>query len=83
MNAFGENTSGNSMRIQEILEDATAGATTSANVAVVVNPDVTNPNLGKGKKNTRKKNKPTDNALDAGDNLMGASGSKALLKRPY
>lgn len=67
------------MRIAELFETATAGATSSANIATVVNPDVT---LGKnrggksysgspGKSGTKappqpkpKKQKPTDNALD-------------------
>lgn len=46
------------MKIKEILENASAGATTSANFAVVVNP-----HIARSKKKA-KKQKPTDNALD-------------------
>jgi hypothetical protein len=71
------------LRIQEILEDATAGATTSANVAVVVNSTVANPNLKGYKKKGRKKNSPGDNGLDATDSLMGGPATQSIIKRPY
>ena len=55
------------MKICEIIrEDATAGATSSGNIAVVVNPGAA---YSKGKP---KKQKPTDNALNKNDSLFGA-----------
>jgi hypothetical protein len=81
------------MRFIEILEQATAGATSSGNVATVVSPHIA---IGKdrtkksftgspGKSGTKapkppkaKKQKPTDNALDMkGTSIFGGP----LLKR--
>ncbi len=81
------------MRIKEILEQATAGATASGNIATVTSPHIA---IGKdrkkksftgspGKSGTKaprppksKKQKPTDNALDMkGTSLFGGP----LLKR--
>ena len=81
------------MRFKEILEQATAGATSSGNIATVVSPHLA---MGKargkksytgspGKSGTKapkppkpKKNKPTDNALDMkGVSIFGGP----LLKR--
>jgi|TARA_B110000211_G_scaffold214576_1_gene256085 hypothetical protein len=81
------------MRFKEILEQATAGATSSGNVATVVSPHIA---IGKdrtkksftgspGKSGTKapkppkpKKQKPTDNALDMkGTSIFGGP----LLKR--
>ena len=75
------------MRFKEILEQATAGATSSGNVATVVSPHIA---IGKdrtkksftgspGKSGTKapkppkpKKQKPTDNALDMkGTSIFG------------
>ena len=55
------------MKICEIIkEEATTGSTMSGNVAVVVNPVAAH---SKGKP---KKQKPTDNALNKNDSLVGA-----------
>ena len=81
------------MRFKEILEQATAGATSSGNIATVVSPHIA---IGKdrtkksftgspGKSGTKapkppkpKKQKPTDNALDMKDtSIFGGP----LLKR--
>ena len=75
------------MKIKEILESATAGATSAGNIATVINSNIT---LGKarGKKSyigtpggpggtksppqpKPKKVKPTDNALDMKTNIFG------------
>ena len=68
------------MKIKEIFETATAGATSSGNIATVVNPHISpgkargnksyigSPTTGSGTKSPPqpkpKKQKPTDNALD-------------------
>ena len=80
------------MRISEILEQATAGATASGNISTVVSPHIA---IGKdrtkksftgspGKSGTKapkppkpKKTKPTDNALD----MKGTSIFGGPLKR--
>lgn len=74
------------MKIRELLEAATAGATSSGNIATVVNPHISpGPARGKksyigspGKSGTKappqpkpKKQKPTDNALDMKTSLFG------------
>jgi hypothetical protein len=62
------------MRIHELLEDASAGSTSSGSIATVVNPHVTNPYLGgsrKPKHKLPKKQKPTDNALNMNVSLFG------------
>ena len=79
------------MKIQEITQDlheqATAGATSSGNIATVVNPHLS-PGSARGKKSDTgtpgrsgtksppqpkaKKQKPTDNALDMDVSLFGA-----------
>ena len=65
------------MKICEIIrEDATAGATSSGNVAVVVNPVAA---YSKGKP---KKQKPTDNALNKNDSLFGAGVIKRNKSTP-
>ena len=65
------------MKICEIIrEDATAGATSSGNVAVVVNP-VAAYSKGKPKKQT-----PTDNALNKNDSLFGAGVIKRNKSTP-
>jgi hypothetical protein len=54
------------MRWSEIIkETASAGATSSGNIAVVVNPAVAH------SKKKPKMQKPTDNALDNNDSLFG------------
>ena len=84
------------MRLKElqIIEDATAGATASGNIATVVNPHVANPSRksvaytgtpgvsGKGpvKQYVAKKQKPTDNALD-GDALLMSSKEPQMIRR--
>ena len=81
------------MKIREIFEDATAGATSSGNIATVVNPHLS-PGSARGKKSYTgspgksgskappqpkpKKQKPTDNALDSNTNISGAG---AAIKR--
>ena len=81
------------MKIREIFEDATAGATSSGNIATVVNPHLS-PGSARGKKSYTgspgksgskappqpkpKKQKPTDNALDSNTNIFGAG---AAIKR--
>ena len=59
------------MKIHEIVESASAGATSSGNVAVVVNPSVAH------SKKKPKMQKPTDNALDADTSLFNGG----VLKR--
>ena len=67
------------MKIHEIIESASAGATSSGNIAAVVNPSVAHSknkpkNLGFSKP---KMQKPTDNALDADTSLFNGG----VLKR--
>lgn len=71
------------MKINDLTEEATAGASTSGAIATVVNPSVANPNLKSYLKKGRKKNDPEDNALDISDNLMGGTQSPSIIKRPY
>ena len=59
------------MKIHEIVESASAGATSSGNIAAVVNPSVAH------SKKKPKMQKPTDNALDADTNLF----SGGIIKR--
>ena len=81
------------MKIREIFEDATAGATSSGNIATVVSPHLS-PGSARGKKSYTgspgksgskappqpkpKQQKPTDNALDSNTNIFGAG---AAIKR--
>lgn len=81
------------MRLRELFEDATAGATSAGNIASVANPHIS-PGAARGKKSYTgspghsgskappqpkpKKQKPTDNALDANTNIFG---SGAAIKR--
>ena len=59
------------MRWREITETASAGATSSGNIAVVVNPHVAH------SKKKPKKQKPTDNALDMkGTSIFGGPAIK-------
>jgi len=74
------------MKIRELLETATAGATTAGDIATVANPHIS-PGPAKGKKSYTgspgksgtkappqpkpKKQKPTDNALDTNVSLFG------------
>lgn len=68
------------MRIHELLEAATTGATSSANIATVVNPGMTNKNPAAGKPGKMakkgppqwmpKKQTPQDNALNKNVGLM-------------
>ena len=65
------------MKIREITtETATAGASASAGIATIANPNVSNPYLKTYKTKGRKKNKVTDNALDSDENLMGSGTIK-------
>jgi hypothetical protein len=81
------------MKIREIFETATAGATSSANNSTVENPHLspgsargkTSYTGSPGKSGTKappqpkpKKQKPTDNALDSKTNIFGAG---AAIKR--
>ena len=74
------------MKIREIFETATAGATSAGSIATVANPHISpGPARGKksytgspGKSGTKappqpkpKKQKPTDNALDMKTSLFG------------
>ena len=75
------------MKLKDILEQATAGATSSGNIATVVNPHLS-PGRARGKKSYTgtpgrsgtkappqpkpKKQKPTDNALDQDVSIFGA-----------
>ena len=59
------------MKIHEIVESASAGATSSGNVASVVNPSIAHSNK------KPKMQKPTDNALDADTSLFNGG----VLKR--
>jgi hypothetical protein len=82
------------MKIREILESATAGATSSGNIATVANPHIS-PGKARGKTSylgkpggpggtkappqpKPKKQKPTDNALDMKTSIFGEGN---LLKR--
>lgn len=81
------------MRIQEIFETATAGATSAGNIATVANPHIS-PGSARGKKSYTgspgksgskappqpkpKAQKPTDNALDMKTNIFGTG---AAIKR--
>jgi hypothetical protein len=82
------------MKIRDILESATAGATSAGNIATVANPHIS-PGKARGKTSylgkpggpggtksppqpKPKKQKPTDNALDMKTSLFGESN---LLKR--
>ncbi len=74
------------MKIRDILESATAGATSSANIGTVDAPHIS-PGKARGKKSYTgspgksgtkspaqpkpKKQKPTDNALDMKTNIFG------------
>jgi|DEB0MinimDraft_3_1074331.scaffolds.fasta_scaffold19036_5 hypothetical protein len=65
------------MRANEFIkETASAGATTSGNVAVVVNPAVAR------SKKKPKMQKPTDNALDGDVSLFGGEVIKRNSKKP-
>lgn len=75
------------MRFKEILEQATAGATSSGNIASIPNPHIS-PGPARGKKSyigtpgrsgtksppqpKPKKQKPSDNALDMKTSFFGA-----------
>ena len=59
------------MKIHEIVESASAGATSSGNIAAVVNPAVAHSKI------KPKMQKPTDNALDADTSLFNGG----VLKR--
>ena len=81
------------MKIREIFETATAGATSAGNIATVTNPHIS-PGSARGKTSYTgspgrsgtkappqpkpKKQKPTDNALDMNVSLFGEGN---LLKR--
>ena len=81
------------MKIKELLETATAGATSAGNIATVTNPHIT-PGSARGKKSyigspgrsgtkappqpKPKKQKPTDNALNMKTSLFGEGN---LIKR--
>ena len=74
------------MKVIDILEQATAGATSAGNIATVANPHIANPDRFKksytgspGKSGTKspkhkksKKQKPTDNALDMNVSIFGS-----------
>ena len=81
------------MKIRELLETATAGATSAGNIATVANPHISpGPARGKnsytgspGRSGTKsppqpkpKKQKPTDNALNMKTSLFGEGN---LVKR--
>jgi hypothetical protein len=81
------------MKIRDILESASAGATSAANIGTVVSPHLspgsargkTSYTGSPGKSGTKappqpkpKKQKPTDNALDSKTNIFGAG---AAIKR--
>lgn len=81
------------MRLHELFEDATAGATSAGNIASVANPHIS-PGPARGKKSYTgtpgrsgskapaqpkpKMQKPGDNALDSNTNIFGAG---AAIKR--
>ena len=81
------------MKISELFETATAGATSAGDIATVVNPHLS-PGSARGKKSYTgspgrsgtkappqpkpKKQKPTDNALDMKTSLFGEGN---LIKR--
>jgi len=69
------------MKIRDIIESATAGSTSSGNIATVANPHIS-PGKARGKPGgpggtksppqpKPKKQKPTDNALDMKTSLFG------------
>lgn len=62
------------MKIRDILESATAGATSSGNIATVVSP-----NLAGGKRGSKppkmKMQKPGTNALDSSANIFGSGNA--------
>ena len=74
------------MKMHEIFEQATAGATSAGNIATVANPHIANPDRFKksytgspGKSGTKspkhkksKKQKPTDNALNMNVSIFGS-----------
>ena len=66
------------MRIKEIMEDATATATASGNVAVVANPEQAKQELKKDKNGlpvapqAKNPDGTAKNALDVKDNIMGS-----------
>ena len=74
------------MKMHEIFEQATAGATSAGNIATAANPHIANPDRFKksytgspGKSGTKspkhkksKKQKPTDNALDMNVSIFGS-----------
>lgn len=78
------------MKIHELIESATAGATSAANIGTVVNPHIS-PGSARGKKSYTgspgqsgtkappqpkpKPQKPTDNALDSKGNIFGTGAS--------
>lgn len=64
------------MKIHEIMETASAGATSAGSIATVVNPTVAHSN------SKPKKQKPTDNALDNDDSLFDGSTIKRDSKKP-
>ena len=75
------------MKLKDILEQATAGATSAGNIASIVNPHLS-PGRARGKKSyigtpgrsgtksppqpKPKKQKPTDNALDMKSSIFGS-----------
>lgn len=81
------------MKIRELLETATAGATSAGNIASIANPHIS-PGAARGKSSYTglpgksgtksppqpkpKKQKPTDNALDMKTSLFGEGN---LIKR--
>ena len=81
------------MKISELFETATAGATSAGNIATVANPHIS-PGKARGKSSyigspgksgtkspaqpKPKKQKPTDNALDMKTNIFGEGN---LIKR--
>ena len=66
------------MKIKDLLEDASAGASSAGDIASVPNAHVTNPYLkhNKGRQPKPKKVKPTDNALDMNVSLFGGPALK-------
>jgi hypothetical protein len=59
------------MKIRDILESATAGATSSGNIATVVSPHLANRKAGKVAPKA-KMQKPGTNALDSKSDIFGA-----------
>jgi hypothetical protein len=71
------------MRLKEILEVATAGATVAGDVTAVVNPDAAHSKIRKKGKygapeapQKKKSDGTAKNALDVDDNLMGGKAVK-------